>query len=49
MGFARPDLAVIDTSTFGITYATGLMNLCMDVAVKTPVPEYRGYRHGWHE
>ncbi|HUR46124.1 MAG TPA: hypothetical protein VMZ27_09645, partial [Candidatus Saccharimonadales bacterium] len=27
------DLAVIDTATFGITYAKGLMNLCMDVAV----------------
>jgi DNA-binding beta-propeller fold protein YncE len=27
------DLAIIDTSTFAITYATGLMNLCMDVAV----------------
>lgn len=27
------DLAIIDTATFGVTYATGLMNLCMDVAV----------------
>jgi YVTN family beta-propeller protein len=27
------DLAIIDTATFGITYATRLMNLCMDVAV----------------
>jgi YVTN family beta-propeller protein len=27
------DLAMIDTATFDITYSTGLMNLCMDVAV----------------
>ena len=27
------DLAVIDTASFGITYATGLMNICMAVAV----------------
>jgi DNA-binding beta-propeller fold protein YncE len=27
------DLAIIDTATLGVTYATGLMNLCMDVAV----------------
>jgi len=27
------DLAVIDTTTFGVSYATGLMNLCMDVSV----------------
>ena len=27
------DLAIIDTATFGVTYATGLMNICMDVAV----------------
>ena len=27
------DLAVIDTGTFGIRYATGLMNICMAVAV----------------
>jgi YVTN family beta-propeller protein len=27
------DLAVINTATFGITYATGLMNICMAVAV----------------
>ena len=27
------DLAVIDTATFGVSYATGLMNLCMDVSV----------------
>lgn len=27
------DLAVIDANTFGIRYADGLMNICMDVAV----------------
>ena len=27
------DLAVIDTTNFEVTYATGLMNICMDVAV----------------
>jgi YVTN family beta-propeller protein len=27
------DLAVIDANTFGIRYAKGLMNICMDVAV----------------
>jgi YVTN family beta-propeller protein len=27
------DLAVINTSTLGVTYATGLMNICMSVAV----------------
>lgn len=27
------DLAIIDTATFEISYATGLMNICMDVAV----------------
>jgi len=27
------DLAVIDTATLGLHYATGLMNLCMDVSV----------------
>lgn len=27
------DLAIIDTATYGVTYATGLMNICMDVAV----------------
>ncbi len=27
------DLAIIDTAGFGIRYATGLMNICMDVAV----------------
>jgi hypothetical protein len=27
------DLAVIDTTTFGVNYTTGLMNLCMDVSV----------------
>ncbi|MCI0747759.1 MAG: hypothetical protein L0Y58_20320 [Verrucomicrobia subdivision 3 bacterium] len=27
------DLAIIDTSTLDVTYATGLMNLCTDVAV----------------
>ena len=27
------DLAVIDTASFGITYATGLMNICMAIAV----------------
>jgi DNA-binding beta-propeller fold protein YncE len=27
------DLAVIDTATLGVHYATGLMNLCMDVSV----------------
>src|SRR6266404_1920957 len=27
------DLAVINTANFGITYATGLMNICMAVAV----------------
>jgi YVTN family beta-propeller protein len=27
------DVAIIDTSTFEITYATGLMNICMDLAV----------------
>ena len=27
------DLAIIDTGTFGVTYASGLMNLCMDLAV----------------
>src|SRR2546426_4949065 len=27
------DVAVIDTATLGVTYLTGLMNICMDVAV----------------
>ena len=27
------DLAIINTTNFGITYASGLMNICMDVAV----------------
>jgi YVTN family beta-propeller protein len=27
------DLAVIDTASFGISYATGLMNICMAIAV----------------
>ncbi len=30
------DLAIIDTATHGVTYASGLMNLCMDVAVNPP-------------
>ncbi|HMJ88327.1 MAG TPA: hypothetical protein VK530_00840 [Candidatus Acidoferrum sp.] len=27
------DVAIIDASTFAVSYATGLMNICMDVAV----------------
>jgi len=27
------DLAIIDAATFGVSYASGLMNICMDVAV----------------
>lgn len=35
LGWDLPDrdLAVINTTNFGITYASGLMNICMDVAV----------------
>lgn len=35
LGWDMPDrdLAVINTTNFAITYATGLMNICMDVAV----------------
>ena len=35
IGWDMPDrdVAVIDTATFEISYATGLMNICMDVAV----------------
>jgi YVTN family beta-propeller protein len=35
VGWDMPDrdLAIIDASTFAVSYATGLMNICMDVAV----------------
>lgn len=35
LGWNMPDrdLAVIDTTTYGINYAGGLMNICMDIAV----------------